>query len=295
MSDLYGKIEIKNTIDAGVSQVLNFADIHKKSIVDLRNTPPRPPLAISIGLDPKDYKGVRYPLRFGTFGNISMIKGEEKSRKTWLKSLILGCIQGEKSYQFSGNIQGHELQDKYIIDLDSEQDDFDAWMVANRVPKMLGGVETPKYKENFITVKLREYNANERAGYLQWLFMESEYRNKLGVVSIDGFVDFVNDFNSLTECGAFTQSLMTYSTISKSHIMGILHLNPGQEKARGHLGTILQQKCETVTIIKDEGEYSSVRCQRGRGKRYETFALSVNDDRLPFEDTSKSHLIDKSW
>lgn len=292
--DLYEKIEVKQ-LENIQSQVSNFADIHKKSVIDLRTAPARPPLAISIGLDPKEYNGTRYPLRYGTFGNISMIKGEEKSRKTWLKSLILGCIQGGNGFKHSQHIQGHDLQDKYIIDIDSEQDDFDAWMVANRVPKIVGTPENPQYSDNFLTVKLREYNANERAGYLEWIFKESEYRNKLGVVSIDGFVDFVNDFNNLTECGDFTQKLMTYSTISKCHIMGVLHLNPGQEKARGHLGTILQQKCETVTIIKDEGDYSSIRCQRGRGKKYETFALAINDDWLPYEDYNKLQELPKNW
>lgn len=259
---------------------INFSEIHTKGRIDLFKKPERPPLAISIGLDDKEYAGHRYPLRFGTFGNISMIKGEEKSRKTWLKSLILACIQSDNE-KYSAEIKGHELQDKYIIDLDSEQDDYDAWMVANRVPKMVGTVNEPKYSDNFLTIKLREYNSTERNGYLEWLFMESEYRKKLGVVSIDGFVDFVNDFNSLTESIAFTQSLMKYSSLTKSHIMGILHLNPGEQKARGHLGTILQQKCETVTIIKDMGDFSVVTCQRGRGKKYQEFGITVNNDWLP--------------
>jgi len=282
-------------IEAGKGEIikpLNFSEIHQRSKVDLLKTPERPPLAISIGLDDKEYAGHRYPLRFGTFGNISMIKGEEKSRKTWLKSLILACIQEGYSSRFSGSIKGHDLQDKYIIDLDSEQDDYDAWMVANRVPKMVGSIENPKYSDNFLTIKLREYNATERNGYLEWLFMESEFRSKLGVVSIDGFVDFVNDFNSLTESIAFTQSLMKYSSLTKSHIMGILHLNPGQEKARGHLGTILQQKCETVTIIKDEGDYSLVTCQRGRGKKYQEFGITVNSDWLPEE---YNQHVDVNW
>ncbi len=261
---------------------IDFKAIHQKSIINLQTKPDRPPIAISIGLDDKEYAGHRYPLRFGTFGNISMIKGEEKSRKTWLKSLILASIQTDNC-RYSDDIKGHDLQDKYIIDLDSEQDDYDAWMVANRVPKMVGSVDTPRYNDNFLTVKLREYNATERNGYLQWLFMESQYRNKLGVVSIDGFVDFVNDFNSLKESIEFTQSLMKYSSLTKSHIMGILHLNPGEQKARGHLGTILQQKCETVTIIKDMGDHSVVTCQRGRGKKYNEFGITVDGDWLPIE------------
>jgi hypothetical protein len=92
----------------------------------------------------------------------------------------------------------------------------------------------------------------------------------------------LKDFNSLTESIEFTQRLMKYSSITKSHITGVLHLNPNSEKARGHLGTILQQKCETVVIIKDAGEYSEVTCQRGRGKKFKPFAISVNKDWLPY-------------
>jgi hypothetical protein len=122
--------------------------------------------------------------------------------------------------------------------------------------------------------------------------MESEYRNKLGIVSIDGYVDMLDNFNDLVESTEFTQSLMKYSTLSKAHITGVLHLNPGQDKARGHLGTILQQKCETVVIIKDEGSFSSVTCQRGRGKKWDAFGISVNKDWLPYTLSLDNQIIE---
>ena len=271
---------------------IDFAELHRKAMVNLKVKPDRPPLAISIGLDDKEYNGVRYPLRFGTFGNISLIKGEEKARKSWLKSLILGCIQGGNSHRLFDQIQGHDLKDKYIIDIDTEQDTYDNWMAANRIPQMVGSKDSPVYSDNFVPVNLREYSAKERNGYLQWLFMESDYRNKLGVVSIDGFVDCVNDFNNLVECSEFTQSLMKYTSITKAHITGVLHLNPDSVKARGHLGTILQQKCETVVIIKDQGDYSTVVCQRGRGKKFQEFGISVDNDWLPY---FYNHNINEDW
>lgn len=263
--------------------IIDYSIMHNTALVDLYKKPDRPPLAISIGLDDKEYKGVRYPLRFGTYGNISMIKGEEKARKSWLKSLILACAMGGNGFKYSDTIKGHELQDKYVLDLDTEQDTFDNWMVANRIPQMYGTPHQPIVPQNYVPINLREYSATEIKGYLEWLFMESEYRKKLGIVSIDGFVDCVNDFNNQTESTEFTRSLMRYSSLTKCHITGVLHLNPNSDKARGHLGTILQQKCETVVIIKDEGKYSSVTCQRGRGKKFETFAISVSDEWLPIE------------
>ena len=272
-------VQLKQALD---SFDTDFSEIHKLSTLDLKSKLTKPKLAISIGYDDISYNGEFNPLIFGTFGNISMIKGEEKARKSWLKSLLLGCCFEGNSNNYSSDIRGHNLNDKYIIDLDTEQDAYYSRLGADRICKMYGTPQSPIIPDNYIAINLREHNAKIRREYLKWLFMESEYRNKLGVVSIDGYVDMLDNFNDLVESTEFTQSLMKYSTLSKAHITGVLHLNPGQDKARGHLGTILQQKCETVVIIKDEGSFSSVTCQRGRGKKWDAFGISVNKDWLPY-------------
>ncbi|RDY58912.1 hypothetical protein [Flagellimonas nanhaiensis] len=274
MSDVFEKLDFGSKEQKSSS---DYSEMHTKSSIDLDVVPPRPPLALSIGRDERSYNGYHYPLRFGTFGNISMIKGEEKARKSFLKSLLLACAIGGNANNYSDDIIGHGLRDKYIIDIDTEQDEYDAWLNASRIPKMVGAIP-----ENYISIKLREYNSEEVSGYLEWLFMESEYRSNLGIVSIDGFVDCMKDFNSLSESIEFTKRLMRYSSLTKSHITGVLHLNPNSDKARGHLGTILQQKCETVVIIKDMGEYSMVTCQRGRGKKFKPFTIRIDDEWLPY-------------
>lgn len=265
----------------------DWKKIHKHSLVDLSRKPPRPPLAISIGVDEYDYNGIYYPIRYGTFGNISMIKGEEKARKSFLKSMLLACAIGGKANNYSEEIRGHDLDDKYIIDIDTEQGEYDCYMNAIRIPKMVGN--TP---ENYIPIQLRERKKEEIRGYLDWLFMESEYRNKLGVVSIDGYVDCIQDFNSQKESDDFTRDLMKWSSVTKCHITGVLHLNPGTDKARGHLGTILQQKCETVTTIKDMGHFSEVTCSKGRGKKFETFTIRIDNDWLPFVSNDESIIVE---
>ena len=272
-------VQLKQALD---SLDVDFNEIHKLSTPNLKSKVSKPQLAISIGYDDIAYNGEFNHLIFGTFGNISMIKGEEKARKSWLKSLLLGCCFDGNSVNYSSDIKGHNLRDKYIIDLDTEQDAYYSRLGADRICKMYGTPQSPVIPDNYIAINLREHNAKIRRDYLKWLFMESEYRNKLGVVSIDGYVDMLDNFNDLVESTEFTQSLMKYSTLSKAHITGVLHLNPGQDKARGHLGTILQQKCETVVIIKDEGDFSSVTCQRGRGKKWDAFGISVNKDWLPY-------------
>ena len=259
--------------------VFDLESAFNDSEIDLSVEVDRPPNAITIGMDDRSYGGVYYPLRFATFGNISMITGEEKSRKSFLKSLIEACAIGGRSNNYTADIEikGHNLNGKYIISIDAEQDTYDAWLNGIRIPKMVGAMY-PKYK----ILKWREKSKDERLALLDWLFMESPYKDNLGLVVLDGFVDFVKDFNDLKECDEFASKLMKYSSVTHSHIMGILHLNPGSEKARGHLGTIIGQKCETVLIIKNEGDYSLVKRKVGRGKTFDPFTIRVDDEWLPY-------------
>ena len=258
---------------------VDYQQLHKNAVTDLTKAPPFPPIAISIGLDDREYGGIRYPLRFGTFGNISMIKGEEKARKSFLKSLLLSCAIGGKSNNYTKDIEitGHDLTNKWIIDIDTEQDTYDAWLNASRIPQMVG-----KLPPNYLYLKWREYTPQERIQLLEWLFMESEYKNNLGIVSLDGYVDFLKNFNDLEESSQFTQRLMKYTSLTKCHLTGVLHLNPNSDKGRGHIGTILQQKCETVVIIKDMGEFSLITCQRARGKKFKDFTMRIDDNWMPY-------------
>lgn len=263
--------------DIGGIKKVDGNEIHKKAVTDLTKPVKRPPLAISIGYDNIAFNGEYFPLRFGTFGNISLIKGEEKSRKSFAKSLIIGCSIGGNADRFSENIKGH-FGNKWIIDIDTEQGEYDAWLNAKRIPDMVGVI--PK---NYIHVQLREYTKDERMGYLKWLFEESNLRLNLGMVFMDGYVDFVKDFNDQSQSSEFTESLMRWSKLTNCHISGILHVNPGQEKSRGHLGTILQQKCETVVMIKSNGDTSDFIRQRGRGKGFRDFSFGVDENWLPYE------------
>ncbi len=268
----------KLKIESQIEQTeISGAEIHQKAKTNLHDRVESPPIAISIGRDDKEYMGEFRPLVFGTLGNISLIKGEEKVRKSFLKSLVLACAIGGKADRYSENIRGH-IGEKWIVDIDSEQDPYYAWLNAARIPNMVGVI--PK---NYMNIQLRTFTVAQRREYLKWLFTESPFKDNLGVVFIDGYVDFVKDFNNLEQCQEFVHELMAYSADSRCHISGILHLNYNSEKGRGHLGTILQQKCETVAIVKDAGEHSTFECQRGRGKKFPSFEFGVDEKWMPYE------------
>ena len=98
---------------------------------------------------------------------------------------------------------------------------------------------------------------------------------------LDGVADLCNDPNDLHESEALTCELMRWSSEYDNHILCVLHSNPGGEKARGHLGSALLRKSETVMLVKADGDTSVVSPQYCRNEPFTEFAFQINASGLP--------------
>lgn len=105
------------------------------------------------------------------------------------------------------------------------------------------------------------------------------YRPKL--VVIDGIADLQHNTNDLEESERIITRLMALSTEYRCHIMSVLHTNPNSDKARGHTGSALQRKAETVMYVHRVGDKSVVEPQFCRNEPFERFAFRVNQEALP--------------
>ena len=106
----------------------------------------------------------------------------------------------------------------------------------------------------------------------------------LGLVVIDGIRDLVHDINSPGESTDLITKLMQWTDERKIHIHTVLHLNKSDDNTRGHLGTELNNKAETVLqITKDDfdRDTSSVTAMHIRDRDFEPFAFRINADALP--------------
>jgi hypothetical protein len=274
---LVEKIEINPKLAVEDSWGFDFLKMHEKSVTDFKNKPPKPKVLISIGRDDKNSL-----IKLATAGNISVILGAEKSRKTWFKNLIIACAFGGESWRHSEIIKGHDIGDKYIVNIDTEQGSYDSWIGVNRVASMVGGNDSKFCPDNFINVSLREYTPDQRLGYLNWLVYDSPYKGKIAIIFIDGIVDLMTNSNEIEESLMIVQKLMTLSTVGDLHICSVLHTTANTDKGRGHLGTIIAQKAESVILIKNEGKTSSVIASRMRNGGFETNTLSIGGDYLPY-------------
>lgn len=255
---------------------INIENIYKTSFIDVTKKIEYPPVAISIGTHKMGSKD--FPIPFGTYGNFSCIVGPSKSKKTFLKSLITAAYIGGKTSNYTSSIKSHRDRECFIIDIDTEMGSFNAQSAFKRVMKLVG-VDNYEFYKPFA---LRPYEPKERLQFIEWLIYESEMKDNIGWISIDGLADLVNDFNDLKESQAVIQKVMKWTDDKQFHLTTILHSNFGTNKAVGHIGSSMLKKAETVCQVGPEGDAIKAHFSHTRGFPIEDFYYSVNSDGLPY-------------
>lgn len=267
---------LPNDIAPKQSISVNLENIYKASFVDVTKKIEYPPVAVSIGTHRMGSKD--FPIPFGTYGNFSCIVGPSKSKKTFLKSLITAAYIGGQTSNYTSSIKSHRDRECFIIDIDTEMGSYHAQSAFKRVMKMVG-VENYEFYKPFA---LRPYEPKERLQFIEWLIYESEMKDNIGWVSIDGLADTVNDYNNLEESQAVIQKIMQWTNDKQFHLTTILHSNFGTNKAVGHIGSSMLKKAETICQVNPEGDAIKAHFSHTRGFPIEDFYYSVNSDGLPY-------------
>lgn len=207
-----------------------------------------------------------------SLGNISAVVGAAKSKKTFLCSALVGGLLAE------GGDFGITPRLAKVLWVDTEQSELHARRVIERIHRLAGWSDTTN-SGLLHSLTLREVEPKARA---EILYMAIElYRPQLVVV--DGISDLMYNTNDIEESDRIVGRLMALSTEFNCHILCVLHTNPNSDKARGHIGSTLQRKAETVVFVHKVGECSVVEPQFCRNEEFEPFAFIIDEEGLPVE------------
>lgn len=264
----------KLTLEPIGAKEINFRELHDKVFIDVKKPLQRPPIALSLGKH--EYKGNYYDIPFGSYGDFSCLVGASKSMKTFLKSALIAGYIGGRSNEYFPDLLGHDSRDKFVLDIDTEQSIYHTQKVAQRVCEMVG--TNPEFYRPFA---LREEDPRVRFQFIEWLMMESEYRNNIGFVAVDGAADILDTVNDLDVSNKIVQGLMKWTSVSKAHLCTVLHKNPGTEKPTGHLGSAILKKAETVAFVSRQDETVKVTPEYTRNIPFEEFSFNLNSEHLP--------------
>lgn len=204
-------------------------------------------------------------------GNISAVVGLAKSRKTFLTCAVAsGFLSDSEFLGFDTPATGK------VVYIDTEQSKAHVHKIARRILRSIG-LPTDRNHASLVVAALRELTPDQR----KEATAEILRRYKPDLLIIDGVADLCNDPNDLHESEALTCELMRWSSEYDNHILCVLHTNPGGEKARGHLGSSLLRKSETVMLVKADGATSIVSPQYCRNEPFSEFAFQIDAAGLP--------------
>lgn len=200
-----------------------------------------------------------------TRGNISTIIGRAKGRKSFFVDLLISVMKGYYDEQFRSVVNGK------IVLFDTEQSKYHVWKATKRIENLLKA--WPKDLDVF---GLRPDNTNERVTLIESYI----YQQEPEVIFIDGIRDLITDINDAEQATMIVGKLMKWSYEKNCHICCVLHQNKADENARGHIGTEIVNKSETVISINKvfkDPKFSEAKSVYTRGQEIKEFEFSVEN------------------
>lgn len=239
--------------------------------IDVTETIPPPQIAIK----QKNTKTDDYTMLF-TLGNFSVIIGKAKAKKSFFINILLSTCLSEN------DILGHFKNDlpsdkKDVLYFDTEQGKHHVQKAVKRICTTINETNPQRLTTYF----LRSLTPSER---LEFIENEIKANNKIGFVVIDGIKDLVTSINDEEQATMITSKLLKWTEEQNIHIVTVLHQNKSDTNARGHIGTELINKAETVLEVakaENNNSISIVTPQQCRNLEPEVFAFEVDEFGIP--------------
>jgi hypothetical protein len=216
---------------------------------------------------------------YGTIGNFSLVKGKAKSKKTFLMCLLAATFEVGTILQgkFKSELPAEKLK---VIIFDTEQSKYHVWKRIQAIAHLVGVYDLVHIE----VYSLREYAPKDRCDIIQYKITELNQDKTIGLVIIDGIRDLIHDINDPKEATFIATKLLQWTTNSECHIIALLHENKGDKNPRGHVGTELLNKAETVvsvTVSDQDKAVSIVEAEMTRDKDFPSFAFRISESGIP--------------
>ena len=203
-------------------------------------------------------------ITIATPGNLVAICAPPKAGKTALVAAFMAAAISNSTTADCLGVQGYNEAGRALVHLETEQSKYDSWRVLETAARRAGVETIPPWLESY---RLADWSTKERRDALPHVLrLASAKHGGIHAVLLDGLADFVVDPNDAEACFAFLHELRCLAGRFDCAIICILHLNPGSEKSRGHLGSELERKAQSnLTLERDANGRTVVYSKYQRG------------------------------
>lgn len=269
MNDIQNPLE--KFIDKALSPEIDHAVNREKYRINVNEAIPPPQIAWSM-LNTKDDKET--PLGF--LGDFGLVIGKAKSKKSFFINIAVSAALSDHYIldRFRSHLPKNQSE---VIYFDTEQSKYYVQKAVKRICVQIKKEEP----QNLHVFHLRSLSPSQRLKFIEEEIYSSD---KIGFVVIDGVRDLIQSINDESEASMVASKFLKWTEERNIYILSVLHQNPTNDKARGHIGTELINKAQTVlSITKSETDekISIVEPQQCRDKEPETFAFEIDAFSIP--------------
>jgi hypothetical protein len=188
-----------------------------------------------------------------TAGNLTTISAPPKTAKTSLVcAMVASTMTNDPEHADCLGVRSSNPEGHAVVHLDTEQCPADHYSIVERATRRARLTEPPP---SLLSYCITGFTIPEARQCIP-IVLEDAAATFGGIHSLmlDGVADLVPDVNDAEESNFFVNELHSLAIRYAAPIIGIIHLNPGTEKTRGHLGSQLERKAETNLRLERDGD-----------------------------------------
>ena len=209
-----------------------------------------------------------------SIGDIHLIQAQAKHGKSTLVTLLVAaCLCGKL-----GALEYILEREITIVVFDTEQFESD----THKQLKMMHELGENNNGSIVKMFNLRKLGFDERKEFIKQAIM----RERPTFVIIDGIRDLIPDINDQVGCPMLVQELMQFASEVDCAILGVLHNNPSDGKARGWIGTEWINKCAYSFEVEKSGSVVTVKTPVFRGAPVPEWQFAFGEGKKPTFDTA---------
>ena len=247
----------------------NFSSIKQKYVIDGNVDYPEPEYLIRIGDVPTLPKG-----------NMVAISAKWKNGKTFFCDILSAIFLGSDAFTNCENL----LKQGKVRFIDTEQARNDTARILKTIRAII-----PEERHDDIEVScLRDadidnYGDNDVSRY-EFVSQSIEIERP-DLVIVDGIADLIYNYNDVTESQDIVNKLAALANKHNCCIVVVMHQNKGNhdKMMKGHIGTMLYQKCSDVFQVEKHGNLFVVSHPVSRHRQSEGLAFKLDEDAIPLD------------
>ncbi len=261
---------------AEANAVNEFSNIKEKFVIDGNADYPEPEYLIRIGDVPTLPKG-----------NLVAVSAKWKNGKTFFCDILSAIFLGSDTFT---NCESLVKQGKVRF-IDTEQAKNDTARILKTIRSM-----TPEDRHGDIEVScLRDADidtGNESDGISRYEFVQQTIEiEHPDLVIIDGIADLIYNYNDVFESQQMVNQLATLANKNNCCIVVVMHQNKGShdKMMKGHIGTMLYQKCSDVFQVEKHGDIFLVTHPVSRHRQSQGLVFKLDENVIPKDGAADRH------